>query len=102
MDWTFQGFDWHVVSIIFFGAISGYIASKILGGEGFGFLGNVFIGVVGGYLGTYMITLFKIKMLSGFIGTFITSVCGAIVLILILDFLKKPNKSTTSRTRTRR
>jgi len=41
MDWSLGNFDWTLVITVFFGAVSGYIASRILGGEGFGFFGNV-------------------------------------------------------------
>ena len=40
MDWSLGTFDWSLVATIFFGAVSGYVASRILGGEGFGFFGH--------------------------------------------------------------
>ncbi|MBL0081234.1 MAG: DUF2929 family protein [Saprospiraceae bacterium] len=36
---------------IIYGAICGYVASRILGGDGFGFLGNIVIGILGGLIG---------------------------------------------------
>ncbi|HRO08020.1 MAG TPA: GlsB/YeaQ/YmgE family stress response membrane protein [Saprospiraceae bacterium] len=70
------------------GAVSGYIASRILGGDGFGLLGNIVVGVIGGIIGDWIIREAKISMMSGIFGTFISSVGGAIVLLFLLGFLK--------------
>ena len=102
MDWSLGNFDWTLVLTVFFGAVSGYIASRILGGEGFGFLGNVVVGVIGGYLGTWMVKSLKVPMLDGFFGTLISSVGGAIVLIFFIELVKYLKKSNTTTRKTRR
>lgn len=105
MDWSIGTFDWSLVATIFFGAVSGYIASRILGGEGFGFLGNIVVGVIGGYLGTWIVKIAKIPMMSGFFGNLVSSVGGAIILIFFFELIKymqKSNQSSRSRTRTRK
>ncbi len=104
MDWTLQSIDTNLITTIVFGAICGYTASRILGGEGFGCLGNIIVGVTGGYIGSWLFGYFKVKMMSGFFGTLIASVIGAIVLILLVEMTKyfiNTNKST-ARTRRRR
>ena len=96
MEWTIGSFDWSLLLTIFFGAMSGYIASRLLGGEGFGFFGNIVVGVIGGFIGTYLVKLTKTPMMDGFFGNLISSVGGAIILIFFLElikFLQKKNKS---------
>lgn len=96
MDWSFGSFEWSMLATLFFGALSGYLASRLLGGEGFGLLGNIVVGVIGGYLGGWIISVAKVPMISGFFGTLISSVGGAIVLIFILELIKYLMKSNTN------
>jgi uncharacterized membrane protein YeaQ/YmgE (transglycosylase-associated protein family) len=105
MDWSLGTFDWSLVATVFFGAVSGYIASRILGGEGFGFLGNIVVGVIGGYLGSWLVKVAKVPMMEGFFGNLVSSVGGAIILIFFLELIKymqKSNQSSRSRTRARK
>jgi uncharacterized membrane protein YeaQ/YmgE (transglycosylase-associated protein family) len=100
-DWSLA-LNWQIVSTVLLGAVSGYVASKIIGGDGFGFLGNIVVGVIGGLIGSYLIQALKIPMMSGFFGTLISSVGGALVLIFfieVLKFLRKTNSGSTSRKR---
>ena len=97
MEWSLGTFDWSLVATIFFGAVSGYIASRILGGEGFGFFGNIVVGVIGGYLGTWIVKLAKVPLMGGFFGNLISSVGGALILIFFIEVIKymqKTNKSS--------
>jgi uncharacterized membrane protein YeaQ/YmgE (transglycosylase-associated protein family) len=80
--------SWDIIWTILYGAICGYVASRILGGDGFGFLGNIVVGILGGILGSWLIKEFKVPMISGAIGNFVSSVGGAIVLIVVLEILR--------------
>ncbi|MBK8055030.1 MAG: GlsB/YeaQ/YmgE family stress response membrane protein [Saprospiraceae bacterium] len=105
MDWSLGSFDWSLVATIFFGAVSGYVASRILGGEGFGFFGNIVVGVIGGYLGSWLVKLAKVPMMHGFFGNLVSSVGGAIILIFFLELIKymqRSNAGSKTRSRTRR
>jgi len=88
MDWSFGNFDWSLLATVFFGAVSGYIASRILGGDGFGFLGNIVVGVIGGYLGSWIVKVANIPLMQGFFGNLISSVGGAIILIFFFELIK--------------
>lgn len=100
MEWTLGSFDWSIVATIFFGAVSGYIAIRILGGDGFGFFGNMVVGVIGGFIGAWVVKVAKISMISGFFGNLISSVGGALILIFFLELVKymqRSNKTTRRR-----
>ncbi len=94
--------DWALIGTIFFGAVCGYIASRILGGEGFGFLGNITVGIIGGFIGTWVVKIAKVPMLDGFFGNLITSVGGAIILIFFIEVIKYLQRTNKSKSRTRR
>lgn len=102
MDWSFGTFDWSLVATVFFGALSGYIASRILGGEGFGFFGNIVVGVIGGYLGTWLVRVAKVPLMGGFFGNLISSVGGALVLLFFIEIIKYLQRSNASKGRTSR
>lgn len=94
---TWNGIDWNIVATIFFGALSGYVASRILGGEGFGFFGNIIVGVIGGFIGNWLVKLTKVPIVKGFFGNLIASVGGALVLIFFIEmikYLQRSNKQT--------
>jgi uncharacterized membrane protein YeaQ/YmgE (transglycosylase-associated protein family) len=88
MDWTFSGVDSNLLMTVVMGAICGYTASRLLGGEGFGCLGNIVIGVAGGYIGSWLAGYFTIRMMSGFFGSLVASVIGAVLLILLVEVTK--------------
>jgi uncharacterized membrane protein YeaQ/YmgE (transglycosylase-associated protein family) len=91
--------DWSLVWTAMYGAIVGYVASRIIGGEGFGFLGNIVVGVLGSIIGKWLVDQLDIPMVKGPIGSLVSAVGGALVLILLIEFfkLKSPSKSTSTR-----
>jgi uncharacterized membrane protein YeaQ/YmgE (transglycosylase-associated protein family) len=93
--------DWSLVWTAMYGAIVGYVASRIIGGEGFGFLGNIVVGVLGSIIGKWLVDQLNIPMVKGPIGSLVSAVGGALVLILLIELfkLKSPAKSATSRKR---
>ena len=88
MDFALSSADWSIASTILFGALCGYIASRILGGEGFGCLGNIAVGIIGGLIGSWLTNLGNIPLPKGILGNFIASVGGAIILIFIIELIK--------------
>ena len=73
---------------IFIGLISGLIAGKLMRGGGFGWLVNLIVGVAGGVLGGRMFSALGIHT-SSIIGSLITSVVGAIVLLWIVGLINR-------------
>lgn len=100
MDWSLSSMDWSIVLTIFFGAVSGYVASRLLGGEGFGFFGNIVVGVIGGFIGNWVVKLTVIPIVEGFFGNLIASVGGAIILIFFLELIKYLQRSNRQTKRT--
>lgn len=64
------------------GLFAGWIASLIVKGNGSGLLVNLVIGIVGGLLGGWIFSLFGL-IAVGTIGSIITSIIGAVVLLWI-------------------
>ncbi|MBK9256361.1 MAG: GlsB/YeaQ/YmgE family stress response membrane protein [Saprospiraceae bacterium] len=92
--------DWQLIWTLFYGAVCGYVASRLIGGEGFGLLGNIVVGIFGGFIGSHLVQLAKIPMMSGYVGNFISSVAGALIFIFFLElirYLYRSNRSTRRR-----
>jgi uncharacterized membrane protein YeaQ/YmgE (transglycosylase-associated protein family) len=70
------------------GAASGWLAGLLFKGGGFGILGNIVIGVVGGFIGFWLFGKLGISLGSGIISTILTSAAGAIVLLFIAGLFR--------------
>ena len=78
-------------SLLYFliiGLVAGFLAGKIMKGKGFGFLGNLVVGVIGAFIGGYVFGLLNIAV-SGLIGSLVAALVGAIILLWIISLVKK-------------
>ena len=69
------------------GILAGFIASKLQSGSGKGLLVNLFLGVVGSFIGGWLFTLLGIQA-YGFIGTLVCAVIGALILLWFISKIK--------------
>ena len=77
-----------LVIFLAIGAVAGWLAGKLMKGGGFGLLGNIVVGIVGAVIGGVMFGLLGIST-SGLIGSVITATAGAVLLLFIVDLIKK-------------
>jgi uncharacterized membrane protein YeaQ/YmgE (transglycosylase-associated protein family) len=75
------------VWFIIIGIAAGWIAGQVMKGSGYGLLGDLIIGAIGGLIGGYVFGLLKIKS-SGLWGALITAVVGSILLIIVVRALR--------------
>ncbi len=77
-----------VVSLLVWGA-SGYFAGQLLRGEGYGLLGNILLGIVGGFVGSLLVTIFGITGLVKlpFFGGILVGVLGSVVVVVAAGLL---------------
>ena len=72
---------------ILLGAVSGWIAGKIMKSEG-SLLRNIILGVVGGFIGGLIFKLLGLSF-GGYLGTIVVSVIGACLVIFVVNrFIK--------------
>jgi uncharacterized membrane protein YeaQ/YmgE (transglycosylase-associated protein family) len=77
-----------LVLTLLFGALAGWISGLITKGRGFGVVGNVVVGIIGAFLGTFCFGLLGIAA-TNVIGQLIFAVLGALLFIWLLRFIKK-------------
>ncbi|MCK5856377.1 MAG: GlsB/YeaQ/YmgE family stress response membrane protein [Bacteroidales bacterium] len=78
-----------ILAFLFIGAVSGWLAGKIMKGEGFGLIGNIVIGIIGAIIGGYTFNFLGIVGDNGFIGSIATSTIGAVILLFVVSLFKK-------------
>ena len=79
----------NLLLFLIIGALAGWIAGKLIRGGGFGFVGNLVVGIVGAVIGGHMFTYLGLQAGDGLIGSLVTSVIGALVLLFIVGLIKK-------------
>lgn len=70
------------------GLAAGWLAAKIMRGQGIGLFGNLVLGVLGAYIGPFVLRVFGLSF-GGLIGDLITATIGAILLISLVGVLKR-------------
>ena len=76
---------------IIIGLLAGYIACKLTGNESKGLLVNLFLGVIGGFVGGWLFDLFGIITYS-WVGSMISAVVGAAICIWVFSKLGSKKK----------
>lgn len=78
----------HWLWFILIGLVAGWLAGLIVKGSGSGLLLNIVIGIVGAVLGGFLFGLLGLGS-TGILGSLITSVVGAVVLLLIVSLFTR-------------
>lgn len=71
------------------GGVAGWLAGLLFKGRGFGFFGNIVVGIVGAIIGGFVFGQLGIQFGSGLLATIINAVLGAAILLFIIGLLKK-------------
>jgi len=77
-----------LIAFLFVGAVSGWLAGKIIKGNGFGLFGNMVVGIVGAFVAGLLLPTLGIAIGGGLIGGIINATIGAVVLLLGLKIIK--------------
>ena len=74
---------------IIIGGIAGWLAGKIMRGDGYGIIIDILLGVVGGWLGGWIFGKLGLNIGSGLIGSLVVALIGSIILIWLVRLIKK-------------
>ena len=66
------------------GAVAGWLAGMIVRGGGFGLLGDIIIGIVGAFVGGWLLMQLGVSIGSGLISVIATATIGAVALLALL------------------
>lgn len=74
---------------IIVGLVAGVLASLVMGGTGYGIIGDIIIGIVGAFVGGWLFrSLGVTSPMGGLAGIIFVAFIGAMVLIFILRLIR--------------
>lgn len=83
MDFT------NIIYWILIGGTAGWIAGLIVGGKGKGCITNIFVGILGSFVGGFVFEILREQGIINIqIHSFVISIIGSIILLLILNLFK--------------
>lgn len=73
-----------ILTIVLAGLVAGWLAGKLVAGGGFGLIGDIAVGIVGAFIGTWLLPHLGFHIHRGLLGTIIVATIGAAVFLLII------------------
>lgn len=73
--------------VLLIGAIAGWLGSQIFRGYSLGLIGNIIVGIVGGFIGYWLLGKLGISFGAGVISQILTGALGAILLLAIINLV---------------
>ncbi|QNK64564.1 GlsB/YeaQ/YmgE family stress response membrane protein [Pedobacter sp. PAMC26386] len=77
----------HLLFHILLGGIAGWLAGKVMKGDGYGVIFDILLGLIGGWVGGALLGWFNIHT-GGDISYLITAFLGAVLLVWISRLIK--------------
>ena len=69
--------------ILFVGLVAGWLAGQIVRGTGFGIIGDLIIGILGAFVGSWLFPQLGIHLGSGIISAIVNATVGAVLLLFV-------------------
>ncbi|HUR91631.1 MAG TPA: GlsB/YeaQ/YmgE family stress response membrane protein [Gemmatimonadaceae bacterium] len=77
------------------GLIAGVLASLVMGGTGYGLIGDIIIGIVGAFVGGWLFTKLGVTTpFGGIAGVIFVAFIGAVVLLFVLRLIRRSTTRT--------
>jgi uncharacterized membrane protein YeaQ/YmgE (transglycosylase-associated protein family) len=71
------------------GLVAGVLASIVMGGTGYGLVGDIIIGIIGAFVGGWILRTLRTGVpVGGLAGVIIVAFIGAVVLLFILRMIR--------------
>lgn len=83
--------DQSLLVILLVGLVAGWLAGQVVRGGGFGLIGDIVIGVLGAFIGEWILPRLGVHLGVGTAAQIIDATIGAIVLLLFLRLMRGPS-----------
>ncbi len=71
------------------GAVAGWLAGVIVKGGGFGLIGDIVVGIVGAFVGGWLLPRLGVHLGVGIVAIIASATIGAVVLLLLLRLIRR-------------
>lgn len=79
-----------ILTWLIVGLIAGVLASLVMGGTGYGLIGDIVIGIVGAFVGGWLFRTLGVTVpLGGIAGTILVAFIGAVVLLFLIRLIRR-------------
>lgn len=84
-----------IIIVLVLGAVAGWLAGLVFQGGGLGLIGNIIVGIVGGFIGYWLLPKLGVHINTGtaWLNYVLTAAIGAIVLLAIINIIFGRNRS---------
>jgi uncharacterized membrane protein YeaQ/YmgE (transglycosylase-associated protein family) len=80
---------WNIILWVLFGALSGWIASMIMGTNAQqGAAGNIVVGILGALIGGWIVGLFGVSVSTFSLAGLLVAILGAVVLLFVVSLFR--------------
>lgn len=82
-----------LIIMLIVGLVAGLLASVAVGGVGYGILGDIVIGILGAFIGSWLFGALGVGVpFGGIAGTIFVAFIGSVVLLVLLRVLRSSGK----------
>lgn len=78
-----------LISVLVIGGIAGWLAGLAMKGRGFGLLGNIAVGVIGAFVGSWVLGALDVAIGGGIVAGIINAFIGAVILLFLIGLIKR-------------
>jgi uncharacterized membrane protein YeaQ/YmgE (transglycosylase-associated protein family) len=71
------------------GAVAGLLAGLVVKGGGFGLLGDIVVGIIGAFVGGWILPRLGIHLGLGIVSIIASATIGAVLLLLVLRLIRR-------------
>jgi uncharacterized membrane protein YeaQ/YmgE (transglycosylase-associated protein family) len=71
------------------GAVAGWLSGVIVRGGGFGLLGDIVVGIIGAFVGGWLLPKLGVHLGVGIVAIIASATIGAIVLLLVIRLIRR-------------
>ena len=78
-----------ILTWLIVGLVAGVLASVVMGGTGYGIIGDIIIGIIGAFVGGWIFSKLGVSTpFKGLPGTIFVAFVGAVVLLFVLRLIR--------------
>lgn len=78
-----------IVITLIIGAVAGWLGSQIFRGSSLGLIGNIIVGILGSFVGYWLLGKLGVSLGTGVLGAILTGAIGDIVILAVINLIFK-------------
>ena len=82
-----------LIVILAVGLFAGWLAGQIVRGTGFGIIGDLIIGILGAFVGSWLLPRLGIHLGTGVLSAIFNATIGALILLAIIKLVRGGGRS---------